>query len=51
MADGREETKTWKFKDARFVPGGYVDTEEVVSGSPRAAIIELKPKSAAADSK
>lgn len=29
-------------KDAPFVPRGLVDTEEAVSGSPRAVVIELK---------
>lgn len=42
MADGHEETKTVAFKDARFVPRGQVDTEEAVSGSPRAIVIEIK---------
>jgi len=42
MADGREETKTVAFKDARFVPRGQMDTEEAISGSPRAIIIELR---------
>jgi hypothetical protein len=41
-ADGTEETKTFKRKDARFVPRGTVDTEEAISGSPRAVIVELK---------
>ena len=42
MADGREETKTVAFKDARFVPRGQTDTEEAIRGSPRAIIIELR---------
>jgi len=42
MADGREETKTVAFKDARFIPRGQMDTEEAISGSPRAIIIELR---------
>jgi len=42
MADGREETKTVAVKDARFVPRGQMDTEEAISGSPRAIIIELR---------
>jgi hypothetical protein len=41
-ADGREEAKTVAFKDARFVPTGRMDTEEAISGSPRAIIIELR---------
>ena len=41
-ADGTEETKTFKRKDARFVPRGTIDTEEAISGSPRAVIVELK---------
>lgn len=41
-ADGTEETKTLKRKDARFVPRGTVDTEEAIGGSPRAVIVELK---------
>jgi hypothetical protein len=41
-ADGKEETRTFKRKDARFVPRGTIDTEEAVSGSPRAVIVELK---------
>ena len=40
--DGKEETKTFKRKDARFVPRGTIDSEEAVSGSPRAVIVELK---------
>jgi hypothetical protein len=42
MDDGREETKTVAFKDARFVPRGQTDTEEAISGSPHAVIIELR---------
>jgi hypothetical protein len=40
--DGREETKTVTFKDARFVPRGQTDIEEAISGSPHAIIIELR---------
>lgn len=40
--DGSEETKTFAFKDVRFIPRGTVDAEEAVSGSPRAVTIELK---------
>lgn len=40
--DGREETRAFKRKDARFVPRGTVDAEEAVSGTPRAVIVELK---------
>jgi hypothetical protein len=39
---GKVETKTFKFGDARFIPGGTVDSEEAVAGSPRAVTIELK---------
>ena len=42
MADGREETKAVAFKDARFIPRGQMDSEEAISGSPRAIIIELR---------
>jgi hypothetical protein len=42
MADGREETKTVAFKDARFIPRGQMDTEEAISDSSRAIIIELR---------
>ena len=41
-ANGKQETHTVAFKNARFVPRGRVDTEEAVSGSPRAIVIELK---------
>jgi hypothetical protein len=41
-ADGHEESKPVAYGDARFLPRGQVDTEEAVSGSPRAFIIELK---------
>ena len=41
-ASGKQETHTVAFKNARFVPRGRVDTEEAVSGSPRAIVIELK---------
>jgi hypothetical protein len=39
---GQEETTTFSSKDARFVPRGRVDAEEVVAGSPRVITIELK---------
>ncbi len=42
LADGSENSKTVAYGDARFVPRGQVDTEEAVTGSPRAFIIELK---------
>ena len=42
MPDGREETRAVAFKDARFIPRGQTDTEEAISGSPRAIIIELR---------
>jgi hypothetical protein len=41
-ADGKTETKTFKFGDARFIPRGTIDSEEAVDGSPRAITIELK---------
>ncbi len=41
-ADGKQETKTFSAKDARYVPRGRVDTEEAVAGSPRVITIELK---------
>ncbi len=40
--DGKEETRTVAMKDARFVPQGYAESEEAISGSPRAITIELK---------
>ena len=42
MPDGKEEMRTVAMKDARFVPKGHVESEEAVSGSPRAITIELK---------
>ena len=41
-AGGKAETKTFAFKDARFIPRGTIDAEEAVSGSPHAVTIELK---------
>ena len=41
-ADGKAETKTFKFGDARFIPRGTIDSEEATDGSPRAVTIELK---------
>ncbi len=41
-ADGREERTTWAYKDVRFVPRGEVHSIEVVSGTPRIMIFELK---------
>lgn len=41
-ADGKEDTHVVAFKTARLVPRGRVDSEEAVSGSPRAIVIELK---------
>jgi len=41
-ADGKEETRTVATKDARFVPQGRIDSEEALSGSPRAITIEPK---------
>jgi hypothetical protein len=40
--DGKEETRVVAAKDARFIPKGRVESEEGVSGSPRAITIELK---------
>jgi hypothetical protein len=40
--DGKIETKTFKFGDTRFIPRGTIDTEEAITGSPRAVTIELK---------
>ncbi|MBC7983146.1 MAG: hypothetical protein H7Y02_04745 [Candidatus Obscuribacterales bacterium] len=40
--DGKVETKTFKFGDARFIPRGTVCAEEAINGSPRAVTIELK---------
>ncbi|HYM35619.1 MAG TPA: hypothetical protein VET48_09505 [Steroidobacteraceae bacterium] len=40
--NGKTETKTFKFGDARFIPRGTVDAEEAIDGSPRAITIELK---------
>src|SRR5262249_36465415 len=42
LADGHEETNTFAFKDARYVPRGQVDIEKAIGGSPRAIVIELK---------
>lgn len=42
LADGSETTLTVKRKDTRWIPRGTVETEEAVSGSPRAVTIELK---------
>lgn len=41
-ADGKADTAAVDFKSMRFIPRGRVDTEEAVTGSPRAIIIELK---------
>jgi hypothetical protein len=41
-ADGKVETKTFKFGDARFIPRGTIDTEVASDGSPGAVTIELK---------
>lgn len=40
--DGKVETRTFVFGDARFIPRGTIDAEEAVSGSPRAVTIELR---------
>jgi len=45
MASGKEETHTYKREDVRFVPGNRTDSEEATSGTPRAIIVELKPRS------
>jgi hypothetical protein len=41
-ADGLLEESTWEGKRARFAPRGRIHREEVVSGTPRAIVIELK---------
>jgi hypothetical protein len=41
-ADGKVETKIFKFGDTRFISRGTVDAEESIEGSPRAITIELK---------
>jgi hypothetical protein len=41
-ADGKVETRKFEFGDARFIARGTIDSEEAVSGSPRAITIELK---------
>jgi hypothetical protein len=41
-ADGKEETKTFKRKDTRWIPRGTVETEEAIAGTPRSVTIELK---------
>ena len=41
-ADGATETHEVKFKTARLVPRGRVDTEEAIAGTPRAIVVELK---------
>jgi len=40
--DGKEETRTFSRKDARFVPRDTIGSETAVAGAPRAVIIELK---------
>ena len=40
--DGKSETRVVSAKDARFIPKGRTESEEAVSGSPRAITIELK---------
>jgi hypothetical protein len=40
--DGKEETRTFARKDARFIPRGTIRSEEAVAGAPRAVIVELK---------
>lgn len=42
LADGTVDVRPIAFKNAPFVPKGRVDSEEAVSGSPRAIVIELK---------
>lgn len=41
-ADGQDEAHDVAFKSARWVPRGRVDTEEAVSGTPRAIVIEIR---------
>ena len=40
--DGQEERTTWVYKDVRFLPRGQAHTLEVVTGSPRMMLYELK---------
>ena len=40
--DGQETRRTWAYKDVEFVPRGLAHAEEVVSGSPRMMVFELK---------
>jgi hypothetical protein len=42
MNGGKQDTATFRFADARFVPRGRIDSEVAVLGSPRAIIVELK---------
>ena len=40
--DGKEETRTFKRKDTRWIPRGTIESEEAIAGTPRAVTIELK---------
>jgi hypothetical protein len=40
--DGKVETKTFVYGDARFIPRGTICAEEAINGTPRAITIELK---------
>jgi hypothetical protein len=40
--DGKEESRTFKRKDTRWIPRGTMESEEAISGTPRAVTIELK---------
>jgi hypothetical protein len=40
--DGAPQETTWQGMRARFAPRGRIHREEVVSGSPRGIIIEIK---------
>ena len=42
VEDGQEERTTWAYKDVWFLPRGQAHTVEVVSGSPRMMLYELK---------
>lgn len=41
-ANGNSRTQDFVIGDARFIPAGTIDTEEAVSGAPKAVTIEIK---------
>jgi hypothetical protein len=41
-SDGKEQTVTLNPKDARFIPQGTIESDELVSGTPRTITFELK---------